>query len=79
MSEFTAKTFAAHAQSVETLGKAALSQQKRDMMASLYKSVPLADRRKVQELLGEDFRAFGYEPEPRDLFPELQDSQVYLK
>ena len=73
VSEFKSKAYAAHAQSVETLGKTALSLQKRDMMVSLYKSVPLADRWKVRELLDEDFRAFGYDPGPRDLFPELQD------
>ena len=47
--------------------------QRRASVAAMYRQVPLLDRLKVRDLLMPDFKLHGYDPTPRDMFPELYD------
>ena len=57
--------------SVGGLDKAA--QRRASVAAAMYRRVPLLDRLKVRDLLMPDFKLHGYDPTPRDVFPELYD------
>lgn len=53
-------------------GKLDKRKQAREIMVELFLQVPLKDRIQVRNILATDFRLFDYDPQPRDLFPELQ-------
>ena len=66
--EFIKAAMDAHVSSKDRIDK---RKQRREMMVSLYLQLPLLDRLMVRDILMKDFKLHGYDPTPRDMFPEL--------
>lgn len=72
-----AKRFSDISQEVYLLhskGKLDRNKQARKVMVELFLQVPLDERIQVRDILAKDFKLFGYDPQPSDLFPELNKS-----
>lgn len=61
----------AHQSHLESKARIDKPKQRWKSMVDYYLQIPLVDRLKIRDILMKDFKLHGYDPTPRDMFPEL--------